>query len=70
MTNPYLLCLIRPRTFDELRSRFKPVETRDWRDVLADAPERTIEMAERLVAEYRPTRAAKRAPAHEQMRLI
>lgn len=45
VTNPDLLMRIRPKVHEELANRFKPVETRSWQEVLAAAPQRTIEMA-------------------------
>lgn len=47
VTNSDLLKLIRPRTHEELASRFTPAVDAPWRDVLKDAPQRTIEMASR-----------------------
>ena len=50
VTNPDLLRAVRPRTFAEIRAVLKPVEDRPWREVLANAPERTFEMAARRAA--------------------
>lgn len=47
VTNPDLLRAVRPRTFGEIAAVLQPVEERPWREVLADAPARTVEMAER-----------------------
>ena len=49
VTNPDLLRAVRPRTFREIADVLKPVEKRPWREVLADAPARTVEMAARKV---------------------
>lgn len=46
VTNPDLLRRIRPKTFALLRQDFEPVETRDWLDVIKDAPPRTIAAAQ------------------------
>lgn len=45
VTNPDLLRLVRPRTYELLRAHFEPVEERPWLRVLWDAPRRTIEAA-------------------------
>lgn len=45
ITNPDLLRLIRPRTFEIFANKFKPVESREWGEVLANAPLRTIDAA-------------------------
>jgi hypothetical protein len=47
VTNSDLLRAVRPKTYTQLVSHLKPVETRPWREVLAGAPERTIVMAGR-----------------------
>lgn len=49
ITNPDLLRIIRPKTFEILSLYFVPVETRSWREVLATAPERTRAQAEKVV---------------------
>jgi hypothetical protein len=49
VTNPDMLRILRPRTFDAIHRRFKPVESRAWRDVLQGAPDRTIVAAERKI---------------------
>ena len=41
-TNPSLLRLIRPKTYAVLREQFESVEKRGWRNVLFDAPKRTL----------------------------
>ncbi len=46
-TNPELLGALRPRTLEVLARRLRPAETRGWREVLADAPQRTLELCER-----------------------
>lgn len=45
LTNPDLLEDIKPKTFEWLDERFHVVESRPWRHVLHDAPERTINAA-------------------------
>ena len=45
VTNSDLLRVVRPRTYSALCERFQPVITAGWRDVLRDAPQRTIEQA-------------------------
>lgn len=45
VTNPHLLKLLRPLTYQALRNKFRPAEKRKWRTVLGDAPERTIKSA-------------------------
>lgn len=49
VTNPDLLRLLRPRTYREMRSCFRPVFSDTWRDRLRDAPARTIAAAERKI---------------------
>lgn len=49
VTNPQLLMKVRPRTYKELINKFKPAEDRIWREVLEDAPERTILQAEKKI---------------------
>lgn len=51
LTNPDLLRQVRPRTYEWLRKDFKPVEKRQWDEVLAPAPERTLIAAQRKIAE-------------------
>lgn len=51
VTNPDLLRLIRPATYEQLRSRFTPVVTEPWESVLAGAPDRTRAACEKKVAE-------------------
>lgn len=50
VTNSDLLRELRPRTFDLIRERFKPVVDAPWRQVLKDAPPRNIIAAERKIA--------------------
>lgn len=50
VTNSDLLRLVRPRTFALLRTYFRPVIDHDWRVVLRDAPDRTIEQALKKIA--------------------
>lgn len=53
-TNPDLLRLIRPRTWQTFfDAGLRPVITDDWRTVLRDAPERTIRQAEKKIAAAR-----------------
>lgn len=49
LTNPDMLSLIRPRTYSILRTKFAPVVHAKWREVLRDAPARTLAAAERKV---------------------
>lgn len=57
VTNPHLLHLIRPRTFDLLATAYPHrAEKRGWDSVLARAPERTLEMAARKIADARKGR--------------
>lgn len=48
-TNPDLLSKTRPRAFKILDRQFKSAERRDWKQVLADAPERTFKQAEKRI---------------------
>lgn len=50
VTNSDLLRRVRPRTFGLLRTYFRPVIDHDWRVVLRDAPDRTIEQALKKIA--------------------
>lgn len=45
VTNSDLLRAVRPRTYQALRELYKPVVDRPWREVLKDAPERTLAAA-------------------------
>lgn len=49
VTNPDFLRLLRPRTHAALMQHFKPLFSDTWRDRLRNAPERTINAAERKV---------------------
>jgi len=49
VTNSDLLQHLRPRTYNVLRGIYKPVVDAPWRKVLKDAPERTLEMAEKKI---------------------
>lgn len=49
VTNPDLLKLIRPKSFERISARFKPVETRAWDVVLSNAPLRTVNAATKKV---------------------
>lgn len=52
VTNPDLLRAVRPRTYAELVGEgLKPVVDRPWREVLADAPQRTIDQAAKKAGE-------------------
>lgn len=51
VTNSDLLRAVRPRTYQAIRTAgYRPVIDRPWREVLAAAPQRTIEMAARKAA--------------------
>lgn len=41
ITNPNLLSILRPKTFNIIRQRLVPEITESWQDVLENAPERT-----------------------------
>lgn len=56
VTNPDLLSKLRPRTYADLLTRFKPVFDDAWRERLHGAPDRTILSIERKLAP-KPTRA-------------
>jgi len=49
MTNSDLLQRIRPKTYALITERFKPIIDLHWKTVLKDAPDRTIEMAQRKI---------------------
>ncbi|MCB2200853.1 hypothetical protein KQI63_15720 [bacterium] len=49
VTNPDLLHLIRPRTWNLLREYFVQAHSKSWQTVLADAPSRTVEAARRKI---------------------
>lgn len=50
-TNPTLLQAVRPKTFTlMITGGLRPVDPQPWREVLKDAPARTLAMAERKVA--------------------
>lgn len=54
VTNPHLLSLIRPRTYEAMLAwSLRQVEDRSWDEVLTGAPQRTIDMAERRINEAR-----------------
>jgi hypothetical protein len=54
VTNPGLLQALRPRTYRELTAaKFVPALPLDWRALLAKAPPRTRQLAERRVEEAR-----------------
>lgn len=50
-TNPDLLRLVRPRTYERMCDYFQPVEKRPWREVLVGAPLRTIDQAAKKAGE-------------------
>lgn len=49
ITNPDLLRLLRPKTYAILCDYFKPSEPRTWRQVLSNAPSRTVYAAEKKI---------------------
>lgn len=49
VTNPDLLRLVKPRTFDLIARDFEPLEKATWDVVLREAPERTFQAAERKI---------------------
>lgn len=51
VTNPDLLKAVRPGTHYELSRFFVPVVTAPWREVLRDAPQRTIDQAAKKAGE-------------------
>lgn len=51
VTNPNLLAQIRPNAYAWLRERIATVETRNWKEILSNAPERTIQQAEKKIAQ-------------------
>lgn len=57
VTNPDLLRVIRPRTYEGLRERYAPVELRSWEEVLQDAPERTLAACRKKVLDETVKRA-------------
>ncbi len=63
VTNPDLLRIIRPATYERLRSRFIPVVTDSWEAVLADAPDRTKNACAKKVSEALRLNAALQFPA-------
>jgi hypothetical protein len=57
ITNPDLLAKIRAKTFVRLREKLIPVETRGWQEVLAAAPARTRQQAQKKIdSGFRPVR--------------
>lgn len=65
VTNPDLLRLIRPATFDLIASDFRPSVTAAWDTVLESAPARTVVAAKRKIEDARRPRRV-RARAVEQ----
>ncbi len=53
LTNPDLLRLLRPKTYQQLRERYEPVVTQSWEQVLRKAPERTRTAAARRIQKGR-----------------
>lgn len=51
VTNPDLLRILRPKTFERLSDRFEPVVKDPWNVVLAKAPDRTLKACEKKVEE-------------------
>lgn len=51
VTNPDLLRLLKPRTFNALTAKFKPVVAETWDAVLKNAPQRTLDVCSRKIAE-------------------
>ena len=50
VTNPALLKVLRPRTYEAaLKLGLRPLPGDDWKQVLADAPERTLKAAENKI---------------------
>lgn len=49
VTNPDLLRCVRPKTFELLCGHFTPVVKASWRVVLRNAPQRTVDQAEKKV---------------------
>ncbi|MFK4705966.1 hypothetical protein ABIC83_002805 [Roseateles asaccharophilus] len=51
VTNPDLLRIIRPATYEQLRARWTPAVIETWEQVMARAPERTRDACAKKVAE-------------------
>lgn len=56
MTNPDLLGLLRPGTYSYLRKHFVPVINKPWKEVLSDAPERTLKMVINKITKVQKSR--------------
>jgi hypothetical protein len=59
VTNPDLLCRLRPKTYVELAKLFTPVFNDSWHDRLAGGPARTVAMAGRKIAAVASTSIAR-----------
>lgn len=57
VTNPDLCRLLRPRFYEFISQRFKLCEQLPWRQVLREAPARTIAAAEKKIAENTKAKA-------------
>jgi hypothetical protein len=57
VTNPDLLRIVRPRTYDRLAGMFRPVYADTWRDRLQHAPVRTFELVEKTVQKHQRKRS-------------
>lgn len=51
ITNPDLLCRVRPKTYLLLIQHLQPVEWRPWETVLKGAPERTVAQAAKKITQ-------------------
>ena len=60
LTNPDLLRLIRPRTYQLLRKDLQPVEVRCWEEVLWNAPERVQRAAAEKIKQANKPKRVKR----------
>lgn len=69
VTNPGLLELLRPRTFELLRDSFVPVMQGGWESVLAKAPARTIQAARSKIDQAQKLIARARAVSGKQRAL-
>lgn len=56
VTNPDLLSILRPATYQRLRDQFTPVVTDPWDKVLAQAPARTVAACAKKVREANRSR--------------
>lgn len=53
VTNPDLLQALRPKAFKLIEKDFRPIVSRPWKRVLADAPPRTLAQAEKKIIAVR-----------------